>query len=176
MELTGSKKNDPAANLRAGNALAVLGDWPKALEHLRGAQGKIAPVAEHEIKGTATADNLANAWWKASAVAESDYVKNAYRQHSVELYRKALEDNLLEGLGKTLANNRIAEFEKEGDLSAESATGSASGGSESPRAASAPVVDSRLPSGRSSRGLAESRQNRGKSEVRFGAVPPYTPS
>ena len=149
MELTGSKKNDSAANLRAGNALAVLGDWPKALEHLRGAQGKIAPVAEHEIKGTATADNLANAWWKASAVAESDYVKNAYRRHSVELYRKALEADLLVGLNKTLAENRIAEFEKEGDLSAESATGSASGGSESPRAASAPVVDSRLPSGRS---------------------------
>ena len=115
MELTGSKKNDPAANLRAGNALAVLGDWPKALEHLRGAQGKIAPVAEHEIKGTATADNLANAWWKASAATESDYVKNAYRRHSVELYRKALEENLLEGLGKTLARNRISEFEKESE-------------------------------------------------------------
>ncbi len=149
MELTGSKKNDSAANLRAGNALAVLGDWPKALGHLRGTQGKIAPVAEHEIKGTATADKLANAWWKASAVAESDYVKNAYRRHSVELYRKALEADLLVGLNKTLAENRIAEFEKEGDLSAESATGSASGGSESPRAASAPVVDSCLPSGRS---------------------------
>ena len=120
MELTGSKKNDPAANLRAGNALAVLGDWPKALEHLRGAQGKIAPVAEHEIKGTATADNLANAWWKASAVAESDYVKNAYRQHSVELYRKALEADLLVGLNKTLAKNRITEFEKEGENAGES--------------------------------------------------------
>lgn len=118
MELTGSKKNDPAANLHAGNALAVLGDWPKALEHLCGAQGKIASVADHEINGTATADKLANAWWKASAVAESDYVKNAYRRHSVELYRKALEADLLVGLNKTLAENRIAEFEKEGDLSA----------------------------------------------------------
>ena len=127
MELTGSKKDDPAANLRAGNALAVLGDWPKALEHLCGAQGKIASVADHEINSTVTADKLANAWWKASAATESDYVKNAYRRHSVELYRKALEADLLVGLNKTLAENRIAEFEKADDLSAGSAAGVTSG-------------------------------------------------
>ena len=149
MELTGSKKNDPAANLRAGNALAVLGDWPKALEHLRGAQGKIAPVAEHEIKGTATADNLANAWWKASAATESDYVKNAYRRHSVELYRKALEENLLEGLGKTLARNRISEFEKESELSAGPAAGDTSGAARpvaaTARTSSKPVIVAQNP-------------------------------
>ena len=64
-ELRKSKKDAPEAHLRAGNALAVMGDWPKALDHLLGAKGKIAPVAEHELNGTATLDRLANAWWKA---------------------------------------------------------------------------------------------------------------
>ena len=111
--LKSTKKDAPEAHLRAGNALAVMGDWPKALDHLLGAKGKIAPVADHEINGTATADKLANAWWKASSIAESGYVKSAYRLHSAELYRRALAANLLEGLTKTLAEDRIAEVEKE---------------------------------------------------------------
>ena len=64
-DLRKTKKDAPEAHLRAGNALAVMGDWPKALDHLLGAKGKIAPVAEHELNGTATLDRLANAWWKA---------------------------------------------------------------------------------------------------------------
>ena len=111
--LKSTKKVAPEAHLRAGNALAVMGDWPKALDHLLGAKGKIAPVADHEINGTATADKLANAWWKASTLAEEEYVKSAYRLHAAELYRKALVANLLDGLNKTLAEDRIAEVEKE---------------------------------------------------------------
>ena len=115
-ELRKSKKDAPDAHLRAGNALAVMGDWPKALDHLLGAKGKIAPVADHEINGTATADKLANAWWKASTLAEEEYVKSAYRLHAAELYRRALAANLLEGLTKTLAEDRIAEVEKENEV------------------------------------------------------------
>ena len=111
--LKSTKKDAPKAHLRAGNALAVMGDWPKALDHLLGAKGKIAPVADHEINGTATADKLADAWWKASTLAEEEYVKSAYRLHAAELYRKALVANLLDGLNKTLAEDRIAEVEKE---------------------------------------------------------------
>ncbi len=111
--LNSTKKDAPEAHLRAGNALAVMGDWPKALDHLLGAKGKIAPVADHEINGTATANRLANAWWKAAALAENEYVKSAYRLHAAELYRKALAENLLEGLNRTLAEDRIAEVEKE---------------------------------------------------------------
>ena len=82
--LNSTKKDAPEAHLRAGNALAVMGDWPKALAHLLGAKGKIAPVADHEINGTATADKLADAWWKASTLAEEEYVKSAYRLHAAE--------------------------------------------------------------------------------------------
>ena len=111
-ELRKSKKDAPEAHLRAGNALAVMGDWPKALDHLLGAKGKIAPVAEHELNGTATLDKLANAWWKASAIAGNEYVKSAYRFHSADLYRKAIDGNLLDGLPKSLAEGRITEVEK----------------------------------------------------------------
>lgn len=112
MELKKSKVEAPAAHLRAGNALAVMGDWSQALDHLLGAKGKIAPVADHEINGTATADRLANAWWKAAETSEGKYVKSAYRLHAAELYRKALGAKLLEGLNMNLAETRIAEVEK----------------------------------------------------------------
>ena len=36
-----------ASPLLLPNALAVMGDWPKALDHLLGAKGKIAPVRRH---------------------------------------------------------------------------------------------------------------------------------
>ncbi len=111
--MTGANRDLPELHLRAGNALAVMGDWPKALDHLLGAKGKIAPVADHEINGTATADKLADAWWKASMLAEEEYVKSAYRLHAAELYRKALAANLLEGLSKNLAERRVAEVENE---------------------------------------------------------------
>ena len=113
--LRSTKKEVPEAHLRAGNALAVMGDWLKALGHLSDAKGKIAPIADQEINGTATVDKLADAWWKASAIAESGYVKSAYRLHATELYRKALAANLLEGLNKTLAERRVAEVEKESE-------------------------------------------------------------
>ena len=114
-ELKSTKKDAPEAHLRAGNALVVMGDWPKALDHLLGAKGKIAMVADHEINGTATADKLANAWWKESTSAEEEYVKSAYRLHAVELYRKALAANLFEGLNKNLAESRVAEVEKKNE-------------------------------------------------------------
>ncbi len=114
-ELNWSKKNAPAAHLRVGNALAVMGNWPKALEHLCATESKIAPVADHEINATASIERLANAWWKAVNLADAEYVKNAYRNHSAELYRMALDRNLLMGLGKSLAESRIAEAEKLND-------------------------------------------------------------
>jgi hypothetical protein len=114
-DLRKTKKDAPEAHLRAGNALAVMGDWPKALDHLLGAKGKIAPVAEHELNGTATLDRLANAWWKAAALSNGKYVKSAYRLHSAELYRKAIDGNLLDGLTKSLAEGRVAEVEKDNE-------------------------------------------------------------
>ena len=116
--LKSTKKDAPEAHLRAGNALAVMGDWPKALCHLLGAKGKIAPVADHEINGTASADKLANFWWKASTLVDEEYVKSAYRLHAAELYRKALATNLLKGLNKNLAESRVAEVEKENEADA----------------------------------------------------------
>lgn len=110
-----SPSENAAAHLKAGNALAVIGDWPKALEHFQGTDGKLVPVANHEASGIAPADKLATAWWKAIDIAENEYVKSAYRLHSVEFYRKALKNNLLTGLNVNLAKNRIAEAEKEQD-------------------------------------------------------------
>ena len=103
-----------AARLRAGNAYAVLGDWPKALEHLGGADGEIAPLAQEEAGGEAAAEKLADGWWKAADEATGAEVKAAYRAHAAAFYRKALEDGALAGLRKTLAERRVAEAEQQG--------------------------------------------------------------
>ena len=47
------------------------------------------------------------------SLTENAYVKNAYRRHSAELYHKAIEGNMLDGLNKILAEGRIAEVEKD---------------------------------------------------------------
>ena len=108
-----TKKNASGVHLRAGNALAVMGNWTNALVHLRESKGKIATAAEHELNGTAPLDNIADAWWKSVSLVENAYVKNAYRRHSAELYRKAIDGNMLDGLNKILAETRIAEVEKD---------------------------------------------------------------
>ena len=112
-DLKHAKKDASDVHLRAGNALAVMGDWPKALAHLRDSKSKIAPIAEHELNGTAPLDKIANGWWKVVSLTENAYVKNAYRRHSAELYRKAIDGNMLDGLNKILAETRIAEAGKD---------------------------------------------------------------
>lgn len=99
------------AHLRAGNALTILGDWPKALEHLSVSNGAVAPLADRERKGTESAGKLADGWWRAADPIRNTHIKNAYRTHAAKLYRKAVADGELTGLNKNLAESRIAELE-----------------------------------------------------------------
>ena len=46
-------------------------------------------------------------------MSNGKYVKSAYRLQSAELYRKAIDGNLLDGLTKSLAEGRITEVEKD---------------------------------------------------------------
>ncbi|MBP5320089.1 MAG: formylglycine-generating enzyme family protein [Kiritimatiellae bacterium] len=108
--------NDVTAHLRAGNALAIFGEWPKALEHLSVSESAVAAVADEERTGRVSINESADGWWKTADTIRNATLKNAYRSHAVDLYRKAIADGTLTGLGKTLAERKIAEFEKEPEV------------------------------------------------------------
>ena len=105
--------NDATAHLRAGNALAIFGEWPKALEHLSVSESAVAVVADEERTERVSIGESADGWWKVADAIRNSTLKKAYRSHAVDLYRKAIADGVLTGLGKTLAEQKIAEFEKE---------------------------------------------------------------
>ncbi|MBP5321649.1 MAG: formylglycine-generating enzyme family protein [Kiritimatiellae bacterium] len=104
--------NDTGAHLRAGNALAVFGEWPKAINHLCVSESAVATLADEERTGRAAVGEIADGWWKAADAIRNATLKNAYRSHAVDLYRKAIADGVLTGLNKSLAEQKIAEFEK----------------------------------------------------------------
>ena len=104
------------ARLRAGNACAVLGDWPKALKYLSGVADEIAKLAREDAGGEAPAEKLADGWWKAADEVKSADVKAAYRVRAAAHYRKALAGGSLSGLRKTLAERRVEESERTGQM------------------------------------------------------------
>ena len=124
------KPGDAAAMRGLADAYVRFGDWPRALK-VFAALGIEAAIYERnpaDAKGCNTL-KAADYWWECPAKNPAPY-----RIHAAELYRKAIEDNLVDGLMKTLVEKRIVV--------------AASGGSESPRAANTATGGSRAPSGK----------------------------
>jgi len=93
--------------------LAGLGDWKGALAHFVAAGGKEAEAAKAEQAGKASAADL---WWEAASQGEAGDV---CREHSAVLYRMALANDKLSGLGRALAKKRIAEVSPQDVASAD---------------------------------------------------------
>ena len=102
------------AELDAGNACAVAGDWRSALEHFKTTTSRQGVIAKYELEGTANARQLANAWWKSVSLARDADTRNAYQAHAAALYQQALCEGLFEGERRAMAMQRIAEAEKAG--------------------------------------------------------------
>ena len=102
------------AELDAGNACAVAGDWKSALEHFKATTSRQGVIAKYELGGTANARQLADAWWKAMLLAHDADTRSAYQAHAAALYQQALSEGILEGERKAVAMQRIAEAEKAG--------------------------------------------------------------
>ena len=88
-------------------ALAVSGDWQKALKEFAQLKDTAAAMAKAELDGKAKSTELAEFWW--SYKTQSEEVEDALKARAAMYYKKAINAEELSGLKKTLAEQRIAE-------------------------------------------------------------------
>ena len=96
---------DPARRQYA-EALALGGDWKKALREFAKVSGDVGKWTKGEVDGTARAAELGDFWWSY----EPSYagVEQFFRERGANYYRKAIEGGELDGLKKTLVEQRLA--------------------------------------------------------------------
>ena len=87
-------------------ALAIGGNWKDALAELSKVSGSIGKTAKCELSGTAGAEVLGDFWWNY----ETSYAGGVilFRERAANYYRKAIADGKLDGLKRTLVEQRLA--------------------------------------------------------------------
>ena len=131
-------------------ALALGGDWRKALREFSKVIGDVGRLTKAEVDGTAQAAELGDFWWGY----EPSYagIEQFFREHAANYYRKAMDGGELDGLKKTLVEQRLAslalpDVATSSSQEAPIAT-SAAGMAKAP---AAPQVGSRVPRDRAGR-------------------------
>lgn len=117
--------NNIALREKYGLCLAAMGDWKAALKEFAQTGGRLADVAVWENtqpeggSSLLTAAEAAEFWWeKAEALAKDAEVAAALRGHAAGWYKVAVDGGELTGLKRTLAEKRIAEAAKTGEVAA----------------------------------------------------------
>ena len=87
-------------------ALALGGDWKKALREFSKVSGDVGKWTKGETDGTARAAELGDFWWSY----EPSYAgaEQFFRERAANYYRKAMDGGELDGLKKTLVEQRLA--------------------------------------------------------------------
>ena len=87
-------------------ALALGGDWKNALREFSKVSGDVGKWTKGETDGTARAAELGDFWWSY----EPSYagVEQFFRERAANYYRKAMNGGELDGLKKTLVEQRLA--------------------------------------------------------------------
>ena len=89
-------------------ALALTGNWKHALEQLAKASGSVGLLAKSEIDGSAKKSALGDFWWTyKTSYAGGEPV---FRERAIDYYRKAIAAGEVDGLTRTLIEQRIASF------------------------------------------------------------------
>lgn len=98
-------KTGPALRQYA-ETLALLGDWKGALAEFSKVSGDIGRMAKADADGTAGGDALGDFWWNY----ETSYAggEPVFRERAADYYRKAIADGKIDGLKRTLVEQRLA--------------------------------------------------------------------
>ena len=87
-------------------ALAVGGDWKSALVEFAKISGNVGKVAKGELDGSSKAAELGDFWWGfETAYAGAECI---FKERAANYYRKAIAEGQIDGLKKTLAEQRLA--------------------------------------------------------------------
>ena len=97
-------KTGPALRQYA-ETLALLGDWKGALAEFSKVSGDIGRMAKADADGTAGGDALGDFWWNY----ETSYAggEPVFRERAAYYYRKAIADGKIDGLKRTLVEQRL---------------------------------------------------------------------
>lgn len=87
-------------------AMALSSDWKAALAEFSKVDGEIGKMAKVEADGSAGNVELGDFWWGY----ETSYAgaEGFFREHAAGYYRKAIADGKVDGLKKTLVEQRLA--------------------------------------------------------------------
>jgi hypothetical protein len=98
-------KTEPVLRQYA-ETLALLGDWKGALAEFAKVSGDIGRMAKADADGTAGGDALGDFWWNY----ETSYAggEPVFRERAANYYRKAIADGKIDGLKRTLVEQRLA--------------------------------------------------------------------
>lgn len=114
------KPTDVVLREKYGLCLAMMGRWQEALKEFAQTSGKLAEVAVWENtkpdSSPLTPSDVAEFWWEKSESAKDSELAKTLRGHAAGWYQLAIDDGALKGLRKTLAEKRVVEAEKAGNL------------------------------------------------------------
>ena len=86
--------------------LALLGDWKRALAEFAKVNGEVGRLAKADADGTASAAELGDFWWDYKTSYSGGEV--VFRERAADYYRKAIADGKIDGLKRTLVEQRLA--------------------------------------------------------------------
>ena len=98
-------KTDPVLRQYA-ETLALQGDWKGALAEFSKVSGEVGRLAKGDADGTAGAAELGDFWWDYKTSYTGG--EPAFRERAANYYRKAIADGKLDGLKRTLVEQRLA--------------------------------------------------------------------
>ena len=87
--------------------VAATGDLESALKEFAKLGGETGRMAGGDSNAACSNSQMADFWWNYAPMEIE--AKDIIRKHAVALYRKAIKNNELEGLKKTIAERRIQE-------------------------------------------------------------------
>ena len=87
-------------------ALALSGDWNAALAEFAKVSGNVGKMAKSEVAGSAGVVDVGDFWWGY----EPSYAgtERVFRDRAAGYYRKAIAEGIVDGLKKTLVEQRLA--------------------------------------------------------------------
>ena len=100
------KVSTDAVRRQYAEALALSSDWKRALSEFAKVDGEIGKMAKADANGAVGSMELGDFWWgyKPSYVGTEGF----FRDRAAEYYRKAIAEGKVDGLKKTLVEQRLA--------------------------------------------------------------------
>ena len=98
-------KTDPVLRQYA-ETLALQGDWKGALAEFSKVSGEVGRLAKGDADGTAGKAELGDFWWEYKTSYAGG--ESIFRERAANYYRKAIADGKLDGLKRTLVEQRLA--------------------------------------------------------------------